>query len=60
MNDSKTEVMVFAPPRARLPVRGVTVGSEVHQPATSVRNLGVVLDTYLSMDRHVVRLGIFN
>ena len=55
MNDSKTEVMVFAPPRARLPVLGVTVGSEVHQPATSVRNLGVVLDTYLSMDRHVVR-----
>ena len=43
------------PPRARLPVIGVTVGSEVHQPATSVRNLGVVLDTYLSMDRHVVR-----
>ena len=44
MNDSKTEVMVFAPPRARLPVLCVTVGSEVHQPATSVRNLGVVLE----------------
>ena len=55
MNDSKTEVMVFAPPRARLPVLGVTVGSEVHQPATSVRNLGVVLDTYLSMDSHVAK-----
>ena len=46
MNDIKTEMMVFAPPRAKLPVLSVFVGPEVHQPAASVRNLGLVMDTY--------------
>ena len=55
MNDSKTEMMVFAPPRAKLPVLSVSAGPEVHQPAASVRNLGLVMDTYLSMDLHVAK-----
>ena len=55
MNDSKTEMMVFAPPRAKLPVLSVSVGPEVHQPAASVRNLGLAMDTYLSMELHVAK-----
>ena len=56
MNDSKTEMMVFfAPPHAKLPVLSVSVGPEVHQPAASVRNLGLVMDTYLSMDLQVAK-----
>ena len=55
MNDSKTDMTVFAPPRAKQPVLSVSVGPEVHQPAASVSNLGLVMDTYLSMDHHVAK-----
>ena len=54
-NDSKTEMMVFAPPRAKLPVLSVSVGPEVHQPAASVRNLGLIINTYLSIDLYVAK-----
>ena len=55
MNDSKTEMIVFAPPRVTIPDFSVSVGSDVHHPVTLVKNLGVFMDTYLSMDRHVVK-----
>ena len=55
MNDSKTEMIVFAPPRVTIPDLSVSVGSDVHHPVTLVKNLGVCMDTYLSMDRHVVK-----
>ena len=51
MNDSKTEMMVFALPR----VLSVSVVPEVHKPAASVRNLGLAMDTYLYMDLHVAK-----
>ena len=62
MNDSKTEMMVFAPPRAKLHVLSVSVGPEVHQPAASVRNMGLVMDTYIwtSTLPRPDRLGISN
>ena len=42
MNDSKTEMIVFAQPRVTIPDLSVSVGSDVHHPVTLVKNLGVV------------------
>ena len=55
MNDSKTEMIAFAPPHACLPALSITVGSEVHFSTPSVRNLGLVMDAYLSMDLHIAK-----
>ena len=49
INDSKTEMMVFASPRVKLPTLSVAVGAASHQPAGQVRNLGVTLDVHLNM-----------
>ena len=56
MNDSKTEMMVFASPRVKLPTLSVAVGVASHQPAGQVRNLGVTLDVHLNMEAHVKRV----
>jgi exonuclease III len=56
MNDSKTEMIIFAPPRAKIPNLSITVGTAGHQSADSVRNLGVLLDKNLAMDVHIKRV----
>ena len=44
MNDSKTEMVIFASPRVKLSALSIAVGAEYHQPAGQVRNLCVTLD----------------
>jgi hypothetical protein len=56
MNDSKTEMTVFASPRVKLPALSVALGAESHQPAVQVRNLGVTLEVHLTMEAHIKRV----
>ncbi|KAK2150917.1 hypothetical protein LSH36_382g00010 [Paralvinella palmiformis] len=56
MNDSKTEMIIFSPPRVKIPNLCITVGTVVHQSADSVRNMGVILDKNLAMDVHIKRV----
>jgi len=56
MNDRKIEMIIFAPPRAKIPNLCITVGTVTHQSADSVRNLGVILDKNLAMDVHFKRV----
>ena len=39
MNVSKTEIMVFASARVKLPVLSIAVGAEYHQPAGQGRHV---------------------
>jgi len=55
MNDSKTEMIIFAPPRVKIPNLCIKVGTVAHQSADSVRNLGVIIDNNLAMDVHIKR-----
>ena len=58
VNAAKTEFIWFVPPRRRhqLPSVHLVVGSAQVNPATSVRDLGVYLDSDLSMKSHITRL----
>jgi len=56
MNDSKTEIFIFAPPHAKIPNFCITVGTVAHQSADYLRNLGVILDKNLAMDVHIKRV----
>lgn len=56
MNDGKTEMMIFTSPRVKLPDLSVVVGMDSHHSATTARNLGVILDSHLSMDAHIKRV----
>ena len=50
MNDSKTEMMVLAFSRVKLPTLSTAVGAESHQPAGQVINFGLILDVHLTME----------
>jgi hypothetical protein len=53
-NGDKTEAIFFSTPRYKHTSDiGVTVGGINIAPTSSVRNLGVVLDQSLTMDKHV-------
>jgi len=56
MNDSKTEMIVFASPRVKLSDFSIAVGTQSHQPVGQVRNLGVTLDVHLTMEAHIKRV----
>ena len=55
LNNDKTEVVLFAPKQITVSMRNISVAvGNTHVSAiTSVRNLGVMLDTTLSMDDQV-------
>ena len=54
LNDSKTEVIRFSSRyRNTLEFPGVTVGDTVILPRDDVRNLGMMLDSNLTMDSHI-------
>ena len=58
LNAAKTEFMWFVPTRRRhqLPSDHLAIGSVQVKTATSVRDLGVYLDSDLSMKSHITRL----
>ena len=58
LNAAKTEFMWFVPPRHRhqLPSDHLAVSTVQVKPADSVRDLGVYLDSDLSMKSHITRL----
>ena len=57
LNTAKTEIIWFATSRRRtqLPSMGLRVGNDIVIPSKSVRNLGVCLDSDLTMKTHVDR-----
>jgi len=58
LNAAKTEFMCCVPPRRRhqLPADQLTVGSVSVAPVDSVRDLGVLLNSDMSMNAHLTRL----
>jgi len=57
LNTAKTEVLWCASARRQnqIPVNPITVGTDIVQPVRSVRDLGIHLDSDLSMRTHVTR-----
>ncbi len=55
LNDSKTEQIVFAPKHLRQHCQNmnIKIGDINVEPASHVRNLGVVFDKTLSMEKHI-------
>ena len=55
LNDDKTEFIIIGsnPQRAKVFVPHIRVGDANIVPSTSVRNLGVIFDSYMSMDDHI-------
>jgi hypothetical protein len=58
LNASKTDFIWFATARRRhqLPANPVRVGNEFVMPASAVRNLGILLDSELSMNSHIAKV----
>jgi len=55
LNDSKTEVMLISTPQMRTRVGSITlrVGNEDISPASTIKNLGVIMDQHLTMEANV-------
>lgn len=59
LNDDKTELLIIYPKSASvgsLPNVTITIGDSHVTPSTQVRNLGVVFDSTMAMDRHVANI----
>ena len=54
MNDAKTELLLIGTRQqlAKITIDGITVGYSVIAPQSTVRNVGVSLDSNLSMGDH--------
>jgi hypothetical protein len=54
-NDDKTEVVLIGSQRLLTKVRvdGITIGDVIIPPSGSVRNLGAIFDTGMTMEKHV-------
>ena len=57
LNDGKTEVMVFGAANKIRPQVNVNIRDQDIQPSKSVRNLGVVYDPGLLMDKHITMVS---
>ena len=57
MNDAKTELLLIGTRQqlAKITIDGITVGHSVITPLSPVRNLGVWLDSNLSMGDHITK-----
>ncbi len=54
LNDSKTEVMVFGAKHKLQPLQiNIQIGDQPIRPSKTVRNLGVVYDAGVCMDKHI-------
>ena len=58
LNDEKTEFIVITSPHQQrsLPPLSLVLGDKLVEPTESVRNLGVIFDTNMSMTKHVKAL----
>ena len=58
INDSKTEFPILGSRHQlqKVKIAGVLVGEKQILPVTSVRNLGVIFDSNLSMEKHVLKI----
>lgn len=58
INDTKTEVMVIGSRQqiAKVNVNGIKIGNDVVKPVRSLRNLGVIMDENMRMDRHIGKI----
>jgi hypothetical protein len=58
LNDSKTEFVILGSQSQlkKININGVQVGAETVTPVTSVRNLGVIFDENLTMEKHVSKV----
>ena len=54
-NDGKTELMIIGSKhqRAKVNIPGIRVGGDIISPSDTVRNLGIVFDSNLSMESHI-------
>ena len=59
INDSKTEFLILGTRQQlqKVHIQGLQVGSEQVVPVRLVRNLGVVVDENMSMDKHVAKVA---
>ena len=59
LNDEKTELLVISSDRLKdiVCIPGLTVGANVVQPSSVVRNLGAMFDDNMKMSRHVNSLA---
>ena len=57
LNCDKTEVMLFSPRNVPAPAATIRVGETVVTPSCSVRNLGVVMDRAMTMEKHVLAVS---
>ena len=59
LNDDKTELIVFTPKHHKHLCSGVnvTIGGCKVEPATHVRNLGIIFDQKLSMEKHITTVS---
>ena len=59
LNDSKTEFMVLGSKAQieKVDIEHIRIGESYIVPATSVRNLGVMIDSNLTMDCHVTAMS---
>ena len=55
LNDDKTEIIIFTPKQKKhlVPDMKVTIGGCTIIPKSHVKNLGIVFDKHLAMDKHV-------
>ena len=55
INDTKTEVMVIGSRQqlTKVNINGIKIGNDVIKPVRSLRNLGVIMDENMRMDRHI-------
>ena len=54
INDDKTEFLIMRSPNSKIPTENIlTIGQSVIKPSTHCRNLGVMIDCNVTMDKHI-------
>lgn len=58
MNNAKTQIIVFGPPRVlnQIKIQGINLGNTTIRFLNSVKNLGIHMDSALTMDSQIVEL----
>ena len=53
LNPNKTEYLLFNPNNVNFPVNIIDLGSNTVSPSDSAKNLGVIFQIDMSMDKHI-------